>query len=70
MTSHVLRVVPDPSCCAVLFRLQAAGVLPTSIALIFVCATSSLCGTFLSQTIAAIPGEPFPKSGLELCVCI
>lgn len=33
-----------------------AGVLPTSAALCFVCCCASLCGTFLSQTIAAIPG--------------
>ena len=37
---------------------QAAGIIPTSLALCFVCGTSSLCGTFLAQTIAAIPGIP------------
>jgi hypothetical protein len=31
-------------------------VLPASLMIIFVCVCSSLCGTFLSQTIAAIPG--------------
>jgi hypothetical protein len=36
---------------------KAAGIIPTSAALCFVCVCSSLCGTFLSQTIAAIPGN-------------
>lgn len=41
-----------------LSAVQAAGIVPTSLALCFVCGASSLCGTFLAQTIAAIPGIP------------
>lgn len=36
-----------------------------SLALMFVCATSSLCGTFLAQTIAAIPGNSNYSLGVD-----
>ena len=47
------------------FLFQEAGIIPTTCCLLFISCSAALCGTFLSETIALVPGNGKYERKLE-----
>lgn len=47
------------------FLFQEAGIIPTTLCLLFIGCSAALCGTFLSETIALVPGNSKYERKLE-----